>query len=226
MNSLKPLPHFSFFLFGLYFFSYQIGWSQDSTFSQFESLEWEVGYFGEFATHPGLKAGISYPFGHKLKVREKEKKYGGPFQIYKKRQWIVGSNLAFYHQPNNHNGYLATIELGKRRIKNKSYYRNRYTFWAWELGFGYYRYQLLGNTFRPSAIGFEKIRGNGTAIIPSLSCQWGRSLKSKKAHPGFIYIKFHSLYEVPFGTGFQLRLALESGVIYSFSQDTVSPIQP
>ena len=201
-------------------------WSQDSTLSQFEGLEWEVAYFGEFATHPGIKAGISFPFGHTLRVKEKVKNYGASYQITKKRQWTVGSNLIFYHQPNNHNGYLVNVEVGRRRIKHKSINRRKYTLWAWELGVGYYRYQLLGNTFRPVENGFEAINGNGNAIMPSLALQWGRNLKSDNPHPGFIYVKIHSLYEIPYGTGFQMRLALESGVIFPFPQKKLSPSNP
>ena len=201
-------------------------WAQDSTLTQFEGLEWEVGYFGEFATHPGLKVGITYPFGHTLKIKEKQKNYGGPFQVFKKRQWTLGSNLLFYHQPNNHNGYLINVDIGRRRIKHKAFNARKYTLWAWKLGLGYYRYQLLGNTFRPNENGFTEINGNGNAIMPSFALQWGRNLKSKYSHPGFIYIKFHSLFEVPYGTGFQMRLALESGVIFPFSQKKVAPSNP
>ena len=195
----------------------------DSLMLGFEGLEWEAAYFGELATHPGIKVGVNYPFGHRLKVKEKLKPYKGPYQLLKKHQWVAGGNLIFYHQPHNHNGFLVNAELGRRRIKHKSFRRTRYTLWEIDLGVGYYHYLLTGTTFRPTNGGFESSRGQGSALMPSLSFSWGRSLRSAKPKAGFIYVKINTLYEVPFGTGFQMRLGLESGVVFPFSQ-TKTPV--
>ncbi len=199
--------------------------AQDSLMTGFDRLEWEAAYFGELATHPGIKLGANYPFGHRLKVKEKLKPYKGPYQLLKKHQWVAGGNLIFYHQPHNHNGFLVNAELGRRRIKHKSFRRTRYTLWEIDLGVGYYHYLLTGTTFRPTNGGFESSRGQGTALMPSLSFSWGRSLRSAKPKAGFIYVKINTLYEVPFGTGFQMRLGLESGVVFPFSQ-TKTPVSP
>ena len=90
-----------------------------------KQLEYQLAYFGEFFAHPGLKLGVSYPFFQKVKTKEKSKR---KYQLVKTkvRQWKVGSNLAFYHQVDNHNGYLWNVELTYQRSKNKSKKPNKW----------------------------------------------------------------------------------------------------
>lgn len=224
---MKNLPTIYFFsLLGIFCLPSQRVWSQDSLLVGFERMEWEAAYFGELATHPGLKLGINYPFGHRLKIKEKNKAYRSPYHILKKKQWVLGTNLLFYHQAQNHTGYLVNLEMGRRRIKNKTKRASRYTLWGIDLGLGYYRYLLSGTTFHANQNGFESSRGQGSALMPSLSFSWGRSLRSAKPQPGFLYVKLSSLYEIPFGIGFQMRLGLESGVIYPLSQPHSTSSKP
>ena len=176
-----------------------------------KKLEYQIAYFGEFFAHPGIKVGAAYPFAQKLKTKEKQKK---KYALTKTRiqQWKVGTNLAFYHQLNNHNGYLFNVELTYQKIKNKSKKPNKLKYFDASIGLGYFHYELLGETFQSTENGFEKINGNGNALMPTVAFAWGRNLRFVKSMDMRYYVKPTFMFEMPVGIGTHPRFALEIGV--------------
>ena len=176
-----------------------------------KKLEYQIGYFGEFFAHPGVKVGAAYPFAQKLKTKEKQKR---KYTLTKTRirQLKVGTNLAFYNQVNNHNGYLWNIELTYQRIKNKSKKPNKLKYFDASIGLGYFHYELLGETFQSTENDFEEINGNGNAFMPTLAFAWGRNLQFVKSMDMRYYIKPTFMFERPVGIGTHPRFALEIGL--------------
>lgn len=176
-----------------------------------KKVEVQLAYFGEFIAHPGIKIGAAYPFAQKMKTKDKQKR---KYTLTKTsiRQWKVGTNLAFYHQMNNHNGYLWNIELTYQKIKNKSKGPNKLKYFDASIGLGYFHYELIGKTFQPTENGFEEINGNGNALMPTLAVAWGRNIRFIKNAAVRYYVKPTLLIETPAGTGAHTRFALEIGL--------------
>lgn len=176
-----------------------------------KKLEYQIAYFGEFIGHPGMKIGVAYPFAQKLKTKDKQKR---KYTLTKTRihQWKAGANLAFYHQVNNHNGYLFNIELTYQKIRNKSKKPNKFKYFDASIGLGYFHYELSGKTFQATENGFEEINGNGNALMPSLSVAWGKNIRFVKSANVRYYVKPTILLELSAGTGTHTRFALEIGV--------------
>lgn len=179
-----------------------------------KKLEYQLAYFGEFFAHPGVKLGASYPFFQKVKTKEKQKK---KYELVKTKvhQWRVGSNLAFYHQVDNHNGYLWNVELTYRRSKNKSKKSNKWKHFEASYGLGFYHYELLGKTFQTADSGFEEINGNGNAFLQSIAIAWGKNIRLIKAADVRYYFKPTLYLETPAGTGTQARFVMEIGLATS-----------
>jgi len=205
-----------FILTALFLGNFILNLTAQSTFQlPTKQLEYQIAYFGEFIGHPGFKIGAAYPFAQKLKTKDKEKK-NYTLTKTKIHQWKVGSNLAFYNQVNNHNGLLFNVELTYQKIKNKSKKPNKQNFFDASIGLGYFHYELLGKTFQSTENGFEEINGNGNAFMPTVAVAWGRNLGFVKSVDMRYYIKPTFMFEMPAGTGFHTRFALEIGLASSF----------
>ena len=192
--------------------SYYLNLTAQSTFQvPAKKLEYQIAYFGEFIGHPGIKLGATYPFAQKLRTKDKQKK---KYLLTKSsiRQWKVGTNLAFYHQINNHNGYLLNVELTYQKIKNKSKKPTKFKYFDASIGLGYFHYELIGKTFQSTESGFQEINGNGNALMPSLAVAWGKNIRFVKSMNMRYYVKPTVLLELPAGTGAHTRFALEIGV--------------
>jgi len=184
-----------------------------------KKLEYQFGYFGEFFAHPGVKIGAAYPFAQKLKTKERHsKKYKETVLKTKIHQWKVGGNFAFYHQVNNHNGWLFNAELTYQKIKNKSCKPNKLKYFDVSIGLGYFHYDLVGKTFQSTENGFEEINGNGNAFMPTVAVAWGRNLRFVKSVDMRYYIKPTFMFEMPVGIGVHPRFALEIGVASTLSK--------
>jgi len=131
-------------------------------------------------------------------------------------QWKVGSNLAFYNQVNNHNGFLFNVELTYQKIKNKSKKPNKLKYFDASVGLGYFHYELIGKTFQSTENGFEEINGNGNAFMPTIAVAWGRNLRFVKSMDMRYYVKPTFMAETPVGVGTHLRFALEIGLASTF----------
>jgi len=205
-----------YLLTALFLGSYLLNLTAQSTFQlPTKKLEYQIAYFGEFIGHPGFKIGAAYLFAQKLKTKKKEKKH---YTLTKNRihQWKIGSNLAFYNQVNNHNGYLFNIELTYQKIRNKSKKPNKFNYFDASVGLGYFHYELIGKTFQATENGFEEIKGNGNALMPSFAVAWGKNIQFVKSVDMRYYIKPTILVELPAGTGTHTRFALEVGLASSF----------
>ncbi|MEM6320480.1 MAG: hypothetical protein AAF960_22615 [Bacteroidota bacterium] len=182
-----------------------------------KKIEYQVGYFGEFIARPGFKLGVAYPFYQKLKTKQKySEAYKQTLTKSKIHQFKIGSNLAYYHQVNNHNGLLLNVELTYQKIKHKSKKPNKLSYFDVSFGLGYFHYELVGKTFQPTEDGFEEINGNGNALMPTFALAWGRNLPFIKSIDMRYYVKPTLLFETPAGTGTQVRFALEVGLASSF----------
>ncbi len=192
--------------------TFLLGKNANAQDSPFQQTEIQVSYFGEFLAHPGMKIGISHPILFGKKEKERKPKYRDPYIWTKHRMIRVGGNLGFYHQVNNHNGYFANAELTYQKVKTKSYDPNRYKSFEVSIGAGYFRYQLIGTTFKTEGDSFKEINGGGNAFMPSISVAWGSNIKWIKSANVRYFVKPVVFFEIPFGTGFQTHAALEVGV--------------
>lgn len=205
-----------FVLTALFLGSFFLNLRAQSTFQlPSKKLEYQIAYFGEFFAHPGIKIGAAYPFAQKLKTKAKEKKN---YTLTKNRvhQWKVGSNLAFYNQVNNHNGFLLNVELTYQKIKNKSKKSNKLKYFDASIGLGYFHYELIGETYQSTENGFVEINGNGNAFMPTIAFAWGRNLRFVKSMDMRYYVKPTFMFETPVGIGTHPRFALEIGLASTF----------
>lgn len=187
---------------------------------QWAAPEWEVSYFGEMFYHPGLMLGANFPYTRFSVAKEKSSKKRGSYFIERKRQYVIGSNLGMYFQPENHQGYLLNGEFGYRSLKTKSYKAEKNSFWQIDLGVGLYYYDLNGRTFRIGDSGFEEIKGDGFAFMPSLSYSWGRSLGIGNFN-ALWFSKLSTAVEIPFNIGTQTRLIFQTGFILPIKKTRV-----
>lgn len=151
-------------------------------------------------------------------AKEKSSKRRGEYFVERKRQWIVGANLATYFQVDNHQGYLLNAEYGYRSLKTKSYKPQQLKFWEVDVGVGVYHYELSGQSFELTDSGFTEIKGRGTAFMPSFSFSWGRSLRISSL-PSLLFLKYTSAWEIPFNIGVQQRVIWEAGMILPLSKN-------
>jgi len=79
------------------------------------------------------------------------------------------------------------------------------------IGIGYFHYQLLGTTFIPKDGSYEVIKGNGNALMPSLSFAWGRNIPWIKNVDVRYFTKHKLLIETPYGIAFTPHYVLEIG---------------
>lgn len=173
--------------------------------------EFQVSYFGELFVHPGAKIGIHFPFYEKNKLKYRNRKRKGDFTLTKNRKLKLGSNLAFYRQGKNHKGYLSNIELTFHNTRNRSYKPDKYRHFEASVGMGYFRYALSGTTFTPDGDSFKDIKGNGNALMPSISIGTGKSLKFIKSIDVRYFVKGSNYFEIPHGLGKLKHFALEIG---------------
>lgn len=174
--------------------------------------EFQFAYFGEFFFHPGAKAGISFPFTEWSKEKMQETKRRGVYAIVKQKELRVGGNVGFYNIVRNHTGYFSNLELTFRRSKFYSFRPEKKGHLELGLGVGYFRYRLHGTTFKPTEEGFEEIRGNGGAFMPSFSVGYGGTFRWNGERNARYFLKSSAYGEVPFGTALQIITALEAGV--------------
>ena len=179
---------------------------------QWAAPEWEFSYFGEMFYHPGLMLGANFPYTRLSVAREKSSKKRGSYFVERKRQYILGTNLGMYFQPENHQGYLLNGELGYRSLKTKSYKAEKNSFWQIDLGVGLYDDDLYGKTFQIGDSGFEEIKGDGFAFMPSLSYSWGRSIGIGDFR-ALWFSKLSTAVEIPFNIGTQPHLIFQTGFI-------------
>ncbi|MEL6253899.1 MAG: hypothetical protein AAFR87_17960 [Bacteroidota bacterium] len=177
---------------------------------EWASMEIEVSYFGEMMWHPGAQIGVNFPYTERSIAREKKNKKRGTYFVERKRQFILGGNVAAYSQPNNHFGLLTNAEFGYRSLKSKSFKAEKIKFWEVDLGLGFYHYELAGSTFIKTESGFEEIKGNGNAFMPSLSIATGRSLRLSSLKILW-FNKISAAWEIPFNIGSQYHFIFQSG---------------
>ena len=184
--------------------------SQVEPAGEWASMEVEVSYFGEMMWHPGAQIGVNFPYTERSVAREKENKKRGSYFVERKRQFIFGGNISAYVQPDNHLGLLTNAEFGYRSLKTKSFKPEKIKFWEVDLGLGFYHYDLAGRTFISTESGFEEIRGNGKAFMPSLSLATGRSLRISSLRVLW-FNKITAAWEIPFNIGSQYHFIFQSG---------------
>jgi len=189
--------------------------SAQSLFSQ--PPEFQLSYFGEFMYHPGVKAGIHFPFSSSTKLKTKENRKRGRFTKTKFKQLKLGGNIAFYQQRQHLTGYLANVELTYQRTKNKSFNPNKFKHFEAAIGLGYYRYQLKGTTFSTDGNTFQESNGNGNAFLPSLSVAWGRTIPFIKKTDVRTFIKSSLYFEMPHGIGVLPHYVWEAGFATSLT---------
>ena len=183
--------------------------SAQSLFSQ--PPEFQLSYFGEFIFHPGVKAGIHFPFSSSTKLKTKQNRKRGRFTKTKFKQLKLGGNIGFYQQKQHLTGYLLNAELTYQRTNNKSFRPNKFSHFEAAIGIGYYRYQLKGTTFTTDGNSFQEKNGNGNALMPSLSVGWGRTLPFIKKTDIRSFVKSSLYLEMAHGTSVLPHYVLEIG---------------
>lgn len=197
---------------------WQTCYAQVEPAGQWASTELEFSYFGEMLLHPGIHLGVNFPYTSLSVAKEKSSKKRGAYFVERKRQWIIGGNLASYFQTNNHQGYLLNAEYGYRSLKTKSYKPDKLQFWELDFGLGLYHYELNGQSFEFKDTSFEEVKGRGNAFMPSLSYSWGRSIKISSFR-SLLFLKYTTAWEIPFNVGIQQRIMWEAGMIIPLAEN-------
>ncbi len=96
-----------------------------------------VSYFGNFATHPGVKIGTEYHLKHISVLKEKKRKTK---ELLKSR--IIVPSMSVYAHPQTKVGWLSAVDFELRR-NNLSKGR----FWGVGAGLGYLRQFNVGETY-------------------------------------------------------------------------------
>lgn len=182
--------------------------------AQGEGIGLRVAYFGENAIHPGLKVGAEYLLHEKIKVQprrnsKKAQKHGA---ITKRKQIVLGGNLAFYNHANNHTAFLVGAEIGKQRIKEA---KGKAKLRGVSLGFGYLQRIYNVDTYEATEDGiYEQIKGGQAQFFTSFAAFVGRDLSINGGAPIAWYIKPTLFLLTPYSHSITFNAALELGITY------------
>jgi hypothetical protein len=165
-----------------------------------------ISYYGNFATHPGIKLGFDW----NLLLIEKSKEKSRRTKI-KRKLLFVAPSLAFYTHPKSHTGLLLSTDLGWRRYTTKLFYSEI------GLGVGYLRKFNSGETWEIDADG-NATSSRGTSrgyFAPSLSLGLGQHFSTKSNVNFDIFMKLNTNFILGYSAAWVPELSTEIGVRFS-----------
>lgn len=163
-----------------------------------------VSYFGELATHPGLKVGVTYPVKSweksRVKNNGKEKSILTAFEL--------SPSAGFFYHRAYQTGIFVLPEVAFSRKNGKGNYK------AIGIGTGYMRTQVP-HVYEINAGGeIGKIHAGYNYFVTNYSLTFGKDFSVKRNLPVGIFIKPQIMYAVPNYNGGILYFALEAGLSY------------
>ncbi len=163
-----------------------------------------LSYFGETATHYGLRGGTEFSLGH----TERAKPRGTVRQDI-----FLGITLTLYRHPQNHIGAILSPELGLRRTGKGGGVLQA------AISPGLFRSFYEATTWRPGEDGgFEKVPLAGQwGFLPGVSLGFGHDFSVKGGAPLVLFSNLHYMQQHPYNSSFLHKAAIEVGVIFKKS---------
>lgn len=162
-----------------------------------------VSYYGNLATHPGIKIGFDWHLLMIEKRKEKKKK----IKTIRKTLLLTPS-IAYYSHKSSHKGLMVTTELAWRRYSKRLFYREI------SLGGGYFRKFNSGETWETNDDGTVSNIGNTSRgyFTPSVSFAFGKQLLSEQLMPITIFTRLNTNFITGYNAGVVPEISLELGV--------------
>lgn len=163
-----------------------------------------LSYFGETATHYGIRGGTEFTLSHV----EKAKPRGTV-----RKDLLLGINLTVYRHPNNHIGAILSPELSLRRTGKGGGVLQA------AISPGLFRSFYEATTWRPTEDGgFEKVPLAGQwGFLPGISLGFGHDFSVKGSAPLMLFMNLHYMQQYPYNTSFQQKAAVEVGILFKKS---------
>lgn len=175
--------------------------NNDALFSEFTPIN--ASYYGNLATHPGIKLGFDWNLLLIQKSKEKKRR-----TKLKQKLLFVTPSLSFYTHPKSHSGLLLSTDLGWRRYTTKLFYSEV------GMGVGYLRKFNLGETWEISEDG-SATSSRGTSrgyFAPSLSFAIGQHFSTKSNVQFDIFTKLNTNIILGYNAGWVPELSAEIGI--------------
>ena len=168
-----------------------------------------VSYYGNFATHPGIKLGMDWNLLMVEKTKEKRKKIKTIRKLL-----LVTPSIAFYHHKASHQGLILATDLAWRRYGKKLLYKEV------SLGMGYFRRFNAGETWEVVGDGVVTNIGNTSRgyFSPSLSFGIGKRFMLQEQTPAAIFSRLNINGLVNYNASTIAELSLELGVRMTLSK--------
>ncbi len=182
-----------------------IGLSAKAQSDFLENKPINVGYFGHYYLHPGIKIGTQYDWKSWEKRKEKKKK-----TVVKNKSLFISPQIGFYVHPKNHSGLLVNADFGYQRVKQKhGFYQ------AYSIGLGYLTQFNAGTTYvnEGGTITAKKWASRGY-IMPSLNMEFGQQINDKMGW----YAKGTLASKLFYNTGVSAETFLELGMKFNLGK--------
>ena len=156
---------------------------------------YQVGYFGKSAFHPGIKASASI--------------YESTWSRKQEKQFNVSPMVGFYYHKGNHTGIFVGTETSYRVI-----YKNGF---AWEVyaGVAYLRTFLAGHTYEVDSEGNVSSvpLAGSNQFMPSLGIGFGKQNPQWKKLER-VYGRVGGYFQYPYNTKWLPNLNIEVGISF------------
>lgn len=164
----------------------------------------QLSYFGNWITHPGLRAGIEFDLAEKevAKVRE-----GKPNKM-RLHQLMVVPSIGFFTHPGTQSALMLQGDLEYRRTGTRG------GLWGASAGAGFMK-TFIPNTFSVDENGsVEKVSAGHSYITTKLSLLAGKDLEAKRGIPLQVFAKPGVMLAMPNFPNNIGYFILELGVVY------------
>ncbi len=166
-----------------------------------------VSYFGNFATHPGVKIGTEYHLKQISVQKEKKRKSK---ELLKSR--LIVPSISVYAHPQTKVGWLSSVDFELRRNN-----LTRGRFWGIGAGLGYLRQFNIGETYTVDESGsVEKtpLASRGY-FSPQTYLSYGKYLGKDAAKNMALYSRLNVHYVFGYNASIVPDFSLELGMIWT-----------
>ncbi|MCI4670998.1 MAG: hypothetical protein MRZ79_22870 [Bacteroidia bacterium] len=161
-----------------------------------------LSYFGEMATHGGIRIGLTTPISQMIKEKGEETSVN--------KAWIVGGCITYYKHPRNHKGLMVTGVIGRQRVGKNGFQTSL------NLEAGYMLSILDGETYEWNDSEIVESSNKGSShIVFGLNGGFGWNFDKKTDLPLSFMIQPHLYFQAPYNTTIVPRLALETKLSYN-----------
>ena len=154
-----------------------------------------LSYFGETATHSGIRVGITTPI--------QQSTFGDENQ--KNRAWVIGGYLTYYKHPRNHKALMLTGSVGRQRISKNGFQTEI------NMETGYMLSILDGETFEWNGSEIVESSNNSSShFVFGFNGGLGWNFAKNTDLPLSFMINPHLYIQTPYNTFLVPRVALET----------------